>query len=107
MSKKEYIEGQGKLDEAMSSGMSKITSSKMLERRKRFGVHDVKKDALKLTSEQHERRERLLAMIAKNAGTSSGAAQAAKVAPLFKSKKWTPQAAALKKQLSDSLPTTP
>ena len=46
-------------------------------------------------------------MIAKNAGTSSGAAQAAKVAPLFKSKKWTPQAAALKKQLSDSLPTTP
>jgi hypothetical protein len=110
------------LNDAIGKNSDKMTSAKILERRKRFGVHEEiqaptisgKKAApLQLNAEQLAKRERLLAMVKKNsASTSTSSTSSMNAAPkVFKSKKWMPPGAAenasKKKTLSNSLPTTP
>ena len=104
------------LNDAIGKKSDKLTSAKILERRKRFGVHEEisGKKALHLNAEQLAKRERLLAMVKKNSASSSSTSGASSMnAPpkVFKSKKWMPPGAAenasKKKTLSNSLPTTP
>jgi hypothetical protein len=120
--RKEGLAKKSLLNDAIGKKSDKMTSAKILERRKRFGVHEEiqaptisgKKGApLELNAEQLAKRERLLAMVKKNsASTSTSSASSMNAAPkVFKSKKWMPPGAAenasKKKTLSNSLPTTP
>jgi len=96
---------------AVSAAPEKMTTSKILERRKRFGIHEEIKArkihdnvATQLSAEQLAKREKLLAMVKKNSSSSSSTSSNS-LKRTFK--KWTPEDASLKKTLSNSLPTTP